>query len=159
MFNQCLARIIYSLSYARQLLRSLPASSDPHSAGGRDCDCYYLAFLADRGAETDAGQDGGLRVRNDSRGRLPRALRGEILPGGYAVHSVRCRGCVSLSLGGNFERPQTLRFVGDAGLHRNRSGRLLLCLEEGRAGLGSVCCTGKEIAKCLYPPASPILSN
>ena len=23
----------------------------------RDCDCHYLAFLADRGAETDSRQD------------------------------------------------------------------------------------------------------
>src|ERR1700678_1959001 len=82
-------------------------------------------------------------MRNERGGGCPRALLGEVLPGGYAVHSVRCRGHFPVSVGGDSARSSgTVRAGGNVRLHRHRSGRLLLRLEEGRSGLGSV---GKAI--------------
>src|ERR1700684_1584845 len=78
-------------------------------------------------------------MRNEcGRGR-PRALLSEVLPGGYAVHFVRCRGGFSVSVGGDSARsPGTLWAGGDVRLHRRCSGWILLCLEKSRSGLGSI---------------------
>ena len=45
-------------------------------------------------------------MRHDPGGRLPAALFGEVLPGGDAVHSVRCRSRFHLSLGHHFAPAQ-----------------------------------------------------
>ena len=44
----------------------------------------------------------GMTPVGDSRA----ALLCEILPGRHVVHSLRCRGCLSLSLGSDFARPE-----------------------------------------------------
>ncbi len=39
-------------------------------------------------------------------------------------------------VGGHSARPQDVRLLGNAGVHRHRAGGLLLRVEKGRAGLG-----------------------
>src|SRR5271155_3725680 len=77
-------------------------------------------------------------MRHDAGRRLAGTLLGEVLPGGHAVYSFRRRGCVPLSLGGDSARSEALWSGGDVCLHRHCPGWLLLCLEEGRSGLGPV---------------------
>src|SRR5262245_15398191 len=62
-------------------------------------------------------------------------LQRQVLHGGHAVHPVRCRSCLSVSLGGDCPRSEDVRLLGDADLHRAGAGGLLLHLEKGRAGL------------------------
>src|ERR1700721_2242525 len=85
MFSSRLARIIYTLRYARQLLRKLPAFPDPHSAGGGDCDCHYHAFLADWAAETDSGEDVSVRIGVHPGGRPRGGFLGEFFSGGAVI--------------------------------------------------------------------------
>src|ERR1022692_765428 len=75
-------------------------------------------------------------MRHDPGRRLPATLLGKVLPGRHVVHSVRCRGGFHLSVGHHFARSEALRAVGDAGLPGSFPRRILLCLEEGRSGLG-----------------------
>src|SRR5205807_2371005 len=77
-----------------------------------------------------------LRVRYDPDWRLPPALLGEVLFGRDALHFVRRRGGFHLSLGHHSPRSEALRTMGDAGLYRHLSGRLLLYMEERRSRLG-----------------------
>src|SRR5437867_2763270 len=64
-----------------------------------------------------------------------RALQCEVLPGGHAVHRVRYRSGVFVSLGGGVPRVQDGGFCRDADLHGAGAGRVLLRVEEGRARL------------------------
>src|SRR5262249_34574406 len=73
--------------------------------------------------------------------RRPIPLQREILPGGHALHSVRCGSSLPLPLGSDRPRAEDVRLLGDAGLYRTGAGRLLLHLEERRAGLEQ---TGEE---------------
>src|SRR5579864_383458 len=75
-------------------------------------------------------------MRHDPDRGLARALLGEVLPGRHAVYFVRCRGGLHLSVGDHPARPEALWPVGNAGVHRNIPRWFLLCMEEGRAGLG-----------------------
>src|SRR5438132_865584 len=59
-----------------------------------------------------------------------------LLPHGDAVHHLRRRGRLLLSLGGAAAPAQVVRSHRDAGLHRDPSHRAGPHLEEGRAGLG-----------------------
>src|ERR1700730_16329129 len=70
------------------------------------------------------------------RGRPP-ALLGQVLPGSDAVYFVRRGSGLPLSLGHYPEATEDVRFLGDAGVHRDRAGRLLVYLEKRRAGLGN----------------------
>src|SRR5204862_7591761 len=64
--------LLSSSPYARQLLRTLPASIDSlrdcRHSGGRDC----CALLADWLSQTDSGQALSLRMRNDADWRRDR---------------------------------------------------------------------------------------
>src|SRR5579863_3517709 len=80
-------------------------------------------------------------MRHDPGGGLPPALLGQILPGGHALHSVRCGSGFHLSMGRDpseveSRRSRPFRPVGDAAVHRHLPGWLLLCLEKRRFGLG-----------------------
>src|SRR5256885_15553715 len=75
-------------------------------------------------------------MRHDPGGRLPPALFSQILPGRHVVHSVRCGSGVHLSVGHYFARFEALWTVGDAAVHWNFPGWILLRVEKGRAGLG-----------------------
>jgi NADH:ubiquinone oxidoreductase subunit 3 (subunit A) len=71
MFNSSIARIIYTLSYARQLFRPVPALPDPHFVGRRHRGCDYHSFLAGWTAKTDPRQTfGGMPPVGDARGRF-----------------------------------------------------------------------------------------
>src|ERR1700722_11341944 len=76
---------------------------------------------------------------NERGGGCARTFFGEVLPGGYAVHFVRCRSGFPVSVGGDSARsPGTLWAGGNVCLHRHCSGGILLCLEKRRSGLGAV---------------------
>src|ERR1051326_2326974 len=75
-------------------------------------------------------------MRHGPGGRLPAALFGQVLPGRHAVHSVRRGSGLYLSLGDHFARLEALWAVGNAAVHWNFPGWLLLRLEKRRLRLG-----------------------
>src|ERR1700691_1609158 len=87
-------------------------------------------------------------MRHDAGGGLAGTLLGEVLPGGYAFYSLRRRGDLPLSVGGDSAAAQALRVVGDVCLHRHCAGWVLLCLEEGCSGLGTVWCAVQRRVQC-----------
>src|SRR5580704_15660005 len=76
-------------------------------------------------------------MRHAAGRRLAGALFGEVLPGGHALYFVRRGSGFPLSVGGNSAGSQAFWPVGDVRLHRHCSGGIFLCVEKGRAGLGS----------------------
>ncbi len=53
-------------------------------------------------------------------------------------------------------RPEDVRLLGDAGVHRYRPGWLLLCMEKGRAGLGKAIPCARIRVMPLAPPITDI---
>src|SRR5579864_7990341 len=90
-------------------------------------------------------------MRHDPDRRLARALLGEVLPGGHAVHFVRCGSGIHLSLGGDFAPTAALRIVGNGSVSRHFPGWVLLRLEKRSVGLGR-----DRARKGLMPLAAPI---
>src|ERR1700730_117686 len=88
-----------------------------------------------RKTQAHAGEGPALRMRNRSDGRRAGAFFSPFLHGGAPVHSVRYRGHLSLSMGPDLSRPESVWFCGDAGLHYDFTCRIYFPLEEGRARL------------------------
>src|SRR5713101_4086737 len=76
-------------------------------------------------------------MRDDASGRRKGAVLGQVLPGGDAVYPVRRGSGLPLSLGDYSAATEDVRILGDAGVHRDRAGRVLVHLEKRRAGLGN----------------------
>src|SRR6266849_171741 len=76
-------------------------------------------------------------MRDDASGRRKGAVLGQVLPGGDAVYPVRRGSGIPLSLGDYPAATEDVRVLVDAGVHRDRPGRLLVHLEKRRAGLGN----------------------
>src|SRR5258708_24126005 len=76
-------------------------------------------------------------MRNDTGGGRARTLSGQVLSGRDSVHPVRSGSSIPLSLGDYFEATEDVRVLGDAGVYRDRAGRIFLYLEKRRAGLGN----------------------
>src|SRR4051794_28100850 len=75
-------------------------------------------------------------MRSGTGGRRSGAFFGQVLPGGDAVHIVRRRSGLSLSLGYYPARFEDVRILGNVGVCGYRTGRTVLCLEKRCAGLG-----------------------
>src|SRR5271165_1965578 len=95
-------------------------------------------------------------MRSAARWRCPGALFGQVLPSRHALHSVRRRGRIPVSVGGHPARPEDVRLLGDAGVHPDCAGRALLCVEEGRTGLGIDRRSAGESRMTLAPPITDI---
>src|SRR5205085_2495644 len=134
----------------------LPATSfafrDRFCGRGRDCDIV----VADRAAQTEPRQNVSLRVRRTARRRCPGTLLSPLLPGRYALHSVRCGSSFPLSVGGDPPRTEDVRFLGNDRIHRHRSGRPLLCVEKGCARLGSDRGKARWLLMALAPAITEI---
>src|ERR1700683_4554045 len=65
-------------------------------------------------------------------------ILGALLPGGVAIHPVRHRGHLLVSVGFGVSWAGMVRFCRDGALHYNFVVRLYLPLEEGRTGVDSL---------------------
>src|SRR5260370_39494719 len=81
-------------------------------------------------------KDGPVRVRDYPREPRASPLVGAILPDGDAVHHLRRRGDLLLSMGGAPAPAEVVWPHRDAGLHGNPPGRPRPHLAQGRPGLG-----------------------
>src|SRR3984957_17391874 len=89
--------------------------------------------------------------------RCPRALLGQVLSGGYALYIVRRGSRFPVPVGGDSaSRTEDVRVLGDDGLHRDRPGRPLLCMEKGRTRLGPGRHSKGRLLMALTPPITDI---
>ena len=82
------------------------------------------------------GQGGAVRVRHRAQPRAARALPGELLPGGDALHHVRHRDHLPLPVRGERGRARRVRVLGDHRLQRRLLPLLRVRGGQGRPRLG-----------------------
>src|SRR5260221_9533742 len=92
-------------------------------------------------------------MRGAAHRRCSGTILRQVLPGSHAFYFVRRGSRLPLSLGSHPARTEDVWLLGDDGVHRDRAGRPLLCVEKRRTRLGT---DGRQARGCLMPLAPPI---